>query len=71
MNDKASAEDTTHMLVVVDTFDYEDYPVYISNHLIDDAIKKYHHVNMQRIMEIYSYGMDLESQLKQGRVWNI
>lgn len=41
----------THMIVVCDTFDYEDYPVYVMPG--EDVKEKEHRysINMQRVME--------------------
>lgn len=62
----------THVFIVCDTFDHEDYPVLI--HEGDDVQKKieqYHNQNMQRIMEIYNLSMDIEEQLNEQRSWNV
>lgn len=62
----------THMLVVWDTFDYEDgdYPVYVSEKEdINKVIEKFSQ-NMQRIMEVYSYKRDIEEQLRERRSWH-
>jgi hypothetical protein len=62
------AKDLTHMLVVCDTFDYEDYPVYVSvRQKVREVFAEYDNKNMQRVMEVYSYGRSLESQLKEER----
>lgn len=43
----------THIIVVCDTFDYDDYPVFVRNHAQLASIKKlYASKDMQRIMEI-------------------
>lgn len=63
----------THMLVICDTFDWEDYPVYVKT--IEDVNKKiaeYSDPNkMQKIMEVYSYALDLEAQLKEHRSYHV
>ena len=59
----------THMLIVCDTFDYEDYPVFTKN--IQKAMKKYHHKDMQKVMEVYNLSIDLEKQLSEGISWHI
>ncbi len=47
------------MLVVCDTFDHEDYPVYVSpDQDIDNVAVEFDGVNMQRIMESYCLSMD-------------
>lgn len=58
----------THMLVVVDTFDYGNYPVFTDS--VQEAVDKYHLKNMQRVMEVYDLSLDLEEQLNEHRAWN-
>lgn len=64
-----ASREHTHMLVVCDTYDYDDYPVYTDD--VSGAIKKYKAASMQKIMEVYDLSMSHEEQLKPGiRVWN-
>lgn len=61
----------THMIVVCDEFDWEDYPVYVPKG--QDARKvyaEYQGKNMQRVMEVYSFRRDLESQLSEPRAFH-
>ncbi len=68
---RGKAEGATHMIVVCDTFDHEDYPVFVQP---DQDVRKVHEEyngkSMQRVMEVYSYKKDLEEQLAQARVFN-
>ena len=61
----------THMIVVCDTFDYEDYPAYV---MLDDDVHTMHDEidgkNMQKVMEVYNLSMNREEQLSQHRVFN-
>ena len=56
----------THMIVVCDTFSYEDYPVYVMPG--EDARAKFNeHQNpgkMSSVMEVYNLSQDKEEQLK-------
>jgi hypothetical protein len=64
-------KDVTHMIVVCDTFDWEDYPVYVKKG--ENPREVYNHYNgnnMQRVMEVYSYRKNLETQLNEGRAFN-
>lgn len=64
----------SHMMVMSDTFSHEYYPVYIAiTEDINDAIKLRDGVDMQRIMEIYSYEKPFYEQAVVGkeRVWNV
>lgn len=48
-------EGTTHVIIVCDTFDNDDYPVYVKkNQDAREVAKKYNGVNMQKVMEVYS-----------------
>ena len=65
------ASSNSHMIVVCDTFDHEDYPVYVKiwqNFWTE--FNKYHNQNMQRIMEVYDYAIPWSKQ-STGRVWNV
>lgn len=62
----------THMIVVCDTFDHEDYPVYVTE---DQDVKcvydNYHGKEMQRVMEVYDYSIPWSDQLNQRRAFNL
>ena len=61
----------THMIVICDSFSYEDYPVFVSNDKdVREVVQKYNEKNMQRIMEVYNLGMGIESQLNERRAFN-
>lgn len=61
----------THMIVACDTFDYEDYPVFVEEG--EDVRKKADSISKQdfgRVMEVYSVNHSREEQLAAGRVFN-
>lgn len=63
-------EGARYMIIVCDTFDHDDYPIYVR--LDDDFYEKYDGhdgKNMQRIMEVYDLKKSWESQ-QAGRVMN-
>lgn len=67
-------DNATHMIVVCDTFDWEDFPVYVSEN--EDFYSVYNKYtggqNMARIMEVYDLHMNKEEQLDgAGRVHNL
>lgn len=63
-------KDITHLIVVCDTFDYDDYPVYVSSQeSVREIFNQYHDQNMQKVMEVYSFRRDLDSQLNQHRAF--
>lgn len=67
-------EKATHVVIVCDTFDYEDYPVNVKKgEDVRAVVAKYSGPNMQKVMEVYSLTSKhtIEAQLKQaGRVFN-
>jgi len=69
---RAKKEKATHMLVVCDSFDYEDYPVFVmKGEDVHEVIKeKCRSDNMQRLMEVYNLSKDLEKQLNEQRSFN-
>lgn len=63
VNDKA-----THLLVVCDTFDYEDYPVFVAEgENVRKVFEEYNNHKMQRVMEVYSLSQPKEEQLAEFR----
>ncbi len=61
----------THMIVVCDTFSYEDYPVIIKSHEdVRERAKEYDGVKMQRIMEVYSMALDKDEQMAEHRAFH-
>jgi hypothetical protein len=61
----------THLVVVCDDFDYTDYPVYVhSTQNVREVFKELGNKDMQRVMEVYSYKRDLESQLNEHRAFH-
>lgn len=69
--DEGVEQGATHMIVVCDTFDHEDYPVYVKlGEDVRETYKKYDGQNMQRVMEVYSLKKSKESQLGERRVFH-
>lgn len=69
--ERGKEEKATHMIVVCDTFLYEDYPVFVSkNEDVKKKMEEYNGKNEQRIMEVYNLKMDIEQQLNQERSFN-
>jgi hypothetical protein len=65
------AEGATHMIVVCDTFDHEDYPVFVKpGEDVREKEKSYSGREMQRVMEVYNLGMEMSDQLSQRRAFN-
>lgn len=69
--DRGKKEGASHLIVVCDTFDYDDYPVYVMpGDDAHEAFTKYNGVNMQKVMEVYSFSLDLEAQLNEHRAFH-
>lgn len=61
----------THMIIVCDTYDHEDYPVFVAvGEDVRKVVGNYNGKDMQRVMEVYDLRMDMEEQLRQDRVFN-
>jgi hypothetical protein len=62
----------THMIVVDDAFEHEDYPVYVMPGMdVNEKLKDYTDANMQRVMEVYSLKKKFEDQKTNGHfVWD-
>lgn len=64
-------EGATHMIVVCDTYDYDDYSVYVMpGESPKKKVEKYSGKNMQTVMEVYDLSKDKEEQLNEHRVYN-
>jgi hypothetical protein len=65
------SDGASHMLVVCDTFDFDDYPVFVPPGVDPEGVvKDYNGKEMQRVMEVYDLNLDRHVQLGQVRVWN-
>lgn len=62
---KGIIQEATHMVVVHDTFDNSDFPVYVSaKDNAHEVREKYdNEAKMTRVMEVYWLGGDIEAQL--------
>ena len=67
----ARKQQSSHMIVVCDTYDHDDYPVYCENET--ECWRKYDEhngKNMQRIMEVYDISKGWKAQ-SSGLVMNL
>lgn len=65
------SHEATHMIVVCDTFDHSDYPVYVTadqNPRVEAA--KRDGRNMQQVMEVYDLRLDCEPQMAEHRAFH-
>lgn len=64
-------DDLSHMIVVCDTFDYEDYPAYVKkDEDVRDRAREIEDMKMQRLMEVYSKTYTLEDQMAERRAFH-
>lgn len=62
--DRGVAQKALHMLVVCDSFDYDDYPVFTNTD--DECLQKYKYPGeMQRVMEVYDLRADKSEQMNE------
>ena len=62
----------THGVVVCDSFEWEDYPIYVTQgESVEEIYNKYDGKNMQMVMEVYDLNLDIETQLKEKRSINM
>jgi protoheme ferro-lyase len=55
----AKRKNATHMIVVCDSFDYEDYPVLVlPGQDVRKVFDEYSGKAMQRVMEVYALHLD-------------
>jgi hypothetical protein len=69
--ERGKQEGATHVLVVCDSFSYEDYPVMIMPGTRPrDKAATYTRENMQTVMECYSLALPIEDQLAEHRAFH-
>ena len=68
-----NTKEYSHMIVFCDTFDYEDFIVYVKyDQDVEQIIKEERKLgNMIKVMEVYNYNLDLEMQLNEYRANHI
>ena len=68
----AQEKGCSHLIVVCDTFDWGDYPVYVGkNEDIHQRIEHFRNADMQKIMEVYNLSMDIDVQMNEVRAYHI
>ena len=69
---KRKGKHDTHMLVVTDTFEYSDYPVFVDkSEDVQEKIRIYNMKSMQRVTEVYDLSLSTNQQLNSTRAWNV
>lgn len=70
--EQAKEGGATHLIIAVDTFDFDNYPVYVSPQ--EDVLKEYGRIigsSMQGVDEVYNMSMDINKQLKEHRAMHM
>lgn len=68
---EAQKSGASHVIVVCDTYDWDDYPVPVTQGELSQKLDYYRNASMQKIMEVYNLSMDLDEQLAEHRAWNL
>lgn len=69
--DRGIEQEATHMIIVVDEFDYNDYAMYHTGTAeeIKRKVEIINQQNMQRVMGVYNLAKDKKEQFDQHRCW--
>ncbi len=58
----------THLIVVCDTYDHSDYPVFVTKEQdVRTEFNNRNGVNMAKVMEVYNLSKDMEEQVRRHR----
>lgn len=61
----------SHMIVAVDTFDYDHYPVFVEiGKEAREAVADVESEQMQKVCEVYNLQMPIQAQLDESRSYN-
>jgi hypothetical protein len=67
----AALEGGTHVVIVCDQFDHEDFPVTVKPSQNAKAVaESYDKQSMHKVMEVYDLSKDLDAQLAEQRAFN-
>ena len=69
--EEAKRAGATHMIVVCDMYDHDDYPVNVMpGQDVREREKEFDSKNMQKVVEVYSLSRDLDEQLAEERAFH-
>lgn len=69
--DEGVADGYDRMIVICDTYDYEDYCDFAHDSNLNVLLWYYREQSMQKIMEVYDLKMDKEQQLNEYRAYHL
>ena len=62
----------THVIIVYDRWDYEDFPIYIDKgQSVEKRVSSYDGKDMCSVMEVYNLSMDIDAQMNEYRAWHL
>jgi hypothetical protein len=68
--DEGVNQGASRLIVVCDTFEYEDYPLYVKTDAeFDTKFAQYNGINMQIVMEVYDLNADKAEQMVELRTF--
>ena len=70
--DRGKEKGASHVIVATDTFDWEDYPVFVQPGQSAEAeVTRLRGQSMTKVMEAYDLGKSIPDQLAERRVFNL
>lgn len=70
--DRGVETGATHVIIVYDSWDYEDFPVYVNKgQSVEKRMSYYDGKNMCSVMEVYNLSMDIDTQMNEFRAWHL
>lgn len=67
---RAKEKGADFLIVVCDTYDWSDYPAYVTEEGFAKRYKELDGENMQKVMEVYDLSLDWGSQLNERRAFH-
>lgn len=68
----AKRRGSTHLIIAFDTVKRNPFPVYVGTDAsVQQKIKSFNDNNFVRAIEVYNMKMNIDTQILQGRAWNV
>ena len=69
---EAKRRGATHMIIAYDTVKHNPFPVYVNNDQnVQQKIKSFNDNQFCNAVEVYNMRLDINTQVLQGRAWNV
>lgn len=70
--DEGKERGATHVIVALDTYDYDNYRVYVMpGQSAEDCVRVIRAESMQRVDEVYNLSLDIGAQLAERRAFHL